>query len=222
MSKEKTKGLTSSRKRAIRANLTGYAFIMPNLIGYTVFVFIPVIFSFVMSVMSWDGSTRPMEFVGLQNFVDIFGDRVFRGSLVHTLSYALMTVLPTLVLALLLAVLLNSKIKGVAIFRTAFYFPYIASIVAVGAVWNMLFQPDFGPVNEFLKFIGITNPPRWVVDKDWAMVAVVIETCYTPIVVLLTGVLTVLPMVPDIPLTVISLLVLHQFVHLRIEQLRDV
>ena len=52
--------------------------------------------------------------------------------------------------------------------------------------------------------------------------AVVIETCYTPIVVLLTGVLTVLPMVPDIPLTVISLLVLHQFVHLRIEQLRDV
>ena len=172
MSKEKTKGLTSSRKRAIRANLTGYAFIMPNLIGYTVFVFIPVIFSFVMSVMSWDGSTRPMEFVGLQNFVDIFGDRVFRGSLVHTLSYALMTVLPTLVLALLLAVLLNSKIKGVAIFRTAFYFPYIASIVAVGAVWNMLFQPDFGPVNEFLKFIGITNPPRWVVDKDWAMVAV--------------------------------------------------
>ena len=172
MSKEKTKGLTSSRKRAIRANLTGYAFIMPNLIGYTVFVFIPVILSFVMSVMSWDGSTRPMEFVGLQNFVDIFGDRVFRGSLVHTLSYALMTVLPTLVLALLLAVLLNSKIKGVAIFRTAFYFPYIASIVAVGAVWNMLFQPDFGPVNEFLKFIGITNPPRWVVDKDWAMVAV--------------------------------------------------
>ena len=170
MSKEKTKGLTSSRKRAIRANLTGYAFIMPNLIGYTVFVFIPVIFSFVMSVMSWDGSTRPMEFVGLQNFVDIFGDRVFRGSLVHTLSYALMTVLPTLVLALLLAVLL--KIKGVAIFRTAFYFPYIASIVAVGAVWNMLFQPDFGPVNEFLKFIGIANPPRWVVDKDWAMVAV--------------------------------------------------
>ena len=178
MSKEKTKGLTSSRKRAIRANLTGYAFIMPNLIGYTVFVFIPVIFSFVMSVMSWDGSTRPMEFVGLQNFVDIFWDRVFRGSLVHTLSYALMTVLPTLVLALLLAVLLNSKIKGVAIFRTAFYFPYIASIVAVGAVWNMLFQPDFGPVNEFLKFIGIANPPRWVVDVNWAMVAISIVSIW--------------------------------------------
>ena len=159
--------LTSSQKRKIRNNMTGYAFILPNLIGYTVFVFIPVIFSFVLSVMSWDGSQRPMQFVGLANFADIFGDKIFRGTLVHTVSYALMTVVPTLVLALLLAVLLNNKIRGVAIFRTAFYFPYIASIVAVGAVWNMLFQPDFGPVNEILKAIGIANPPRWVVDKDW-------------------------------------------------------
>lgn len=89
-----------------------------------------------------------------------------------------MTVIPTLILALLLAVLLNNKLKGVAIFRTAFYFPYIASIVAVGAVWNMLFQPDFGPVNEILKFIGIGNPPRWVVDKNWAMVAVAIVSVW--------------------------------------------
>ena len=81
-------------------------------------------------------------------------------------------------LALLLAVLLNNKIKGVAIFRTAFYFPYIASIVAVGAVWNMLFQPDFGPVNEILKFLGATDPPRWVVDKDWAMVSVAIVSVW--------------------------------------------
>lgn len=176
---KETKGfLSSSRKRAIRSNMTGYAFILPNLIGYTIFVFIPVIFSFIMSVMSWDGSQRPMEFVGLQNFREILADKVFVGSLQHTISYALMTVLPTLILALLLAVLLNSKIKGVAIFRTAFYFPYIASIVAVGAVWNMLFQPDFGPVNEFLKFLGMADPPRWVVDTDWAMVAISIVSVW--------------------------------------------
>ena len=147
--------LTSGQKRKIRNNMTGYAFILPNLIGYTVFVFIPVVFSFVLSVMSWDGSQRPMQFVGLENFADIFGDRIFRGALLHTISYALMTVLPTLVLALLLAVLLNSKLRWVAIFRTAFYFPYIASIVAVGAVWNMLFQPDMGPINEILRFLGM-------------------------------------------------------------------
>ena len=119
-----------------------------------------------------------MEFVGLANFAEIFGDRVFRSSFVHTVQYALMTVLPTLILSLLLAVLLNSKIKGVAVFRTAFYFPYIASIVAVGAVWNMLFQPEFGPVNEMLKFIGVDNPPKWVVSRDWAMVAVSIVSIW--------------------------------------------
>ena len=170
--------LTSGQKRKIRNNMTGYAFILPNLIGYTVFVFIPVVFSFVLSVMSWDGSQRPMQFVGLENFADIFGDRIFRGALLHTISYALMTVLPTLVLALLLAVLLNSKLRWVAIFRTAFYFPYIASIVAVGAVWNMLFQPDMGPINEILRFLGMENSPRWVVDKDWAMVSVSIVSIW--------------------------------------------
>lgn len=178
MNEKKAGGLTSRRKREIRNNLIGYSFIIPNLVGYSIFVFIPVIFSFVLSVMKWDGSQAPMEFVGLANFVEIFGDRVFRGSFVHTVQYAVMTVPFTLVLSLLLAVLLNSKIKGVAIFRTAFYFPYIASIVAVGAVWNMLFQPDFGPVNEMLKAIGIAEPPRWVVSTDWAMVAVSIVSIW--------------------------------------------
>lgn len=164
--------LTSHQKKAIRSNLVGYSFILPNLIGYAIFVFIPVIFSFILSVMKWDGSKTPMEFVGLKNFAQIFGDRIFVQSFLHTIQYALLTVVPTLVLSLLLAVLLNHKLKGIAIFRTALYFPYIASIVAVGAVWNMLFQPDFGPINEFLKFIGISKPPRWVVDVKWAMVAI--------------------------------------------------
>lgn len=170
--------IKSKKKRVIKNNLIGYSFIIPNLIGYSLFVFLPVCFSFILSVMKWDGSQIPMEFVGLQNFAQIFGDRFFRGALMHTISYALMTVLPTLILSMMLAVLLNSKIKGIAFYRTAFFFPYIASIVAVGAVWNMLFQPDFGPINEALKFIGISNPPRWVVDTDWAMVAVAIVTVW--------------------------------------------
>lgn len=170
--------IKAQRRRRIRNNVVGYSFIIPNLVGYTIFVFIPVCFAFILSVMKWDGSQIPMEFVGLQNFTQIFGDRYFRGALWHTVTYALMTVLPTLVLSMLLAVLLNTKIKGIAFYRTSFFFPYIASIVAVGAVWNMLFQPDFGPINEFLKFIGISNPPRWVVDTDWAMVAISIVTVW--------------------------------------------
>ncbi len=176
--KESKKTMKSYQMKAIRSNLIGYSFILPNLIGYAIFVFIPVIFSFVLSVMKWDGSRTPMEFVGLSNFVQIFNDRIFVQSFFHTIQYALLTVLPTLVLALLLAVLLNHKLKGIAVFRTALYFPYIASIVAVGAVWNMLFQPDFGPINEFLRFIGISKPPRWVVDVKWAMVAISIVSVW--------------------------------------------
>lgn len=178
MSNIKKRGLTSKQKRTIRRNLMGYAFILPNLIGYSIFVFLPVCFSFVLSLMKWDASQAPMEFVGLQNFTQIFGDQIFRKSFGNTIEYALLTVLPTLVLSLLLAVLMNSKIKGINFFRTSFFFPYIASIVAVGAVWNMLFQPDFGPINEFLRFIGIANPPRWVVDVKWAMVAIAIVTIW--------------------------------------------
>lgn len=178
MSEQKIKGLTSKQKRVLRSNAVGYAFILPNLIGYCIFVFVPICFSFVLSVMKWDASQAPMEFVGLQNFAQILGDDLFRKAFGNTIEYALLTVVPTLVLSLLLAVLLNSKIKGITFFRTSLFFPYIASVVAVGAVWNMLFQPDFGPINEFLKFIGIANPPRWVVDVDWAMVAIAVVTIW--------------------------------------------
>ena len=171
--------MTSKQKRKLRDNIRGYSFILPNLRGYSIFVFLPVCFSFVLCFMKWNGAaSTPMEFVGLQNFVQIFNDELFVNSFWHTVSYALMTVLPTLVMSLLLAVLLNSKIKGIPFYRASFFFPYITSTVAIGAVWNMLFQPEFGPINEFLKFIGISNPPGWVIDTDWAMVAVSIVTVW--------------------------------------------
>ena len=171
--------MTSKQKRKLRDNIIGYSFILPNIIGYSIFVFLPVCFSFVLCFMKWNGAaSTPMEFVGLQNFVQIFNDELFVNSFWHTVSYALMTVLPTLVMSLLLAVLLNSKIKGIPFYRASFFFPYITSTVAIGAVWNMLFQPEFGPINEFLKIIGISNPPGWVIDTDWAMVAVSIVTVW--------------------------------------------
>lgn len=170
--------MTSKRKRAIRTNLIGYSFVVPNFIGYFVFIFLPVCFSFVLSVMEWDGSDVPMKFVGLKNFVKLFGDSTFQISLKNTLWYAVFTVPLTLVAALSVAILLNSKIKGIVVFRTAFFFPYVASLVAVGAVWNMLFQPEFGPINEMLRFIGIENPPKWCASTDWAMWVIIIVSVW--------------------------------------------
>lgn len=170
--------MTGQQKRTFKRNLIGYSFVLPNFIGYFIFVFLPVIFTFVLCVMKWDGSDAPLKFVGIQNFVKLFHDSGFIISLKNTLVYAVWTVPLTMVAALLIAVLLNSKIKGIILFRTAFFFPYVASLVAVGAVWNMLFQPEFGPINEFLKFIGIQNPPRWCASTDWAMTVIVIVSVW--------------------------------------------
>ncbi len=92
--------MTPKQKRKIRDNAIGYSFILPNLIGYSIFVFLPVCFSFILSVMEWDASQAPMKFVGLQNFVQIFSDELFVGAFKHTVAYALMTVVPTLILSL--------------------------------------------------------------------------------------------------------------------------
>lgn len=170
--------MTSRQKKELKTNLIGYSFIIPNFIGYFIFIFIPVCFSFILSVMKWDGSDVPMQFVGLQNFAKLFKDSTFIISVQNTFWYAIFTVPLTMVAALLIAVLLNSKIKGMVVYRTVFFFPYVASLVAVGAVWNMLFQPEFGPINEFLKWIGITNPPRWTASTDWAMWVIIIVSVW--------------------------------------------
>lgn len=171
--------LTPKQKRVVKNNLIGYSFILPNFIGYFLFIFIPVVFSFVLSVMKWNGSANtPMEFVGFDNFVRLMGDSTFKMSVGHTFYYAVFTVPLTVAAALLIAVLLNSKIKGIVVYRTAFFFPYIASLVAVGAVWNMLFMKDVGPINEFLRAIGISNPPGWVASVKWAMPAIIIVSVW--------------------------------------------
>lgn len=151
----------------------GLSFILPNFIGFFIFILIPVAFSLMLSFTKWDGFTA-MEFVGFKNFVSIFKDRYFIAALGRTLIFTVITVLSTTFIALGLAVQLNKPLKGKGLFRSAIFFPYVASIVAVGVVWNMLFQKDFGPVNELLRFLGMTNPPGWTASTDWALPAVAI------------------------------------------------
>ncbi|GMQ60789.1 carbohydrate ABC transporter permease [Vallitalea maricola] len=167
------KGLSLNTKNT----LTGLSFILPNFIGFCIFIMIPVIFSFGLSFMEWDGYS-PMVFVGLKNFTDLASDSTFKIAFLNTIYFAVLTVPTTAIISLLLAILLNKKIKGLNLFRSSIFFPYVASIVAVAVVWNMLFQKDFGPINEFLRFIGISNPPGWTASLDWAMPAVIIVSIW--------------------------------------------
>lgn len=169
----------SKKKMSLKKHKTliGLSFILPNFIGFCVFILIPVAFSLVLSFAEWDGF-NPIKIVGFQNFVNIFKDRVFVGSLWKTAYYSGLTVFFSLIFSLGLALLLNKKIKGKSIFRCAIFFPYVASVVAIAVVWNALFQKDFGPINGFLSSIGIKNLPGWTASQDWVIPAIVIVSVW--------------------------------------------
>ncbi len=164
---------TSAKKRRIRQNLVAYSFIAPNFIGFAVFTLGPVILAFIMAFMEWDGS-NPMKFVGIRNFTALFANDRFLAALKNTVVYSVFTVPLTLIAALGLAVLLNQKIKGRTFFRTVTFFPYVASLVAVAAVWNMLFTPAKGGLmNQLLMNVFHTSPLKWAASPNTVMMTIV-------------------------------------------------
>ncbi|MBQ9303249.1 carbohydrate ABC transporter permease [Butyrivibrio sp.] len=161
------------KKRQRRRNLVAYSFIAPNFLGFAIFTLGPIVLALLMSFAEWDGSNE-MKFIGLSNFVEIFKDDRFIASLKNTIVYSVFTVPITLVIALGLAILLNQKIKGRNFFRTVTFFPYVASLVAVAAVWNMLFTPAKGGiVNQFLMNVLHVAPLKWAASSSTVMLTII-------------------------------------------------
>ncbi|WP_345801381.1 sugar ABC transporter permease [Microbacterium sp. AZCO] len=164
-------------KLALRNTLIGWSFILPNFLGFALLTLVPVVTLFYMSFTNWNVFGKA-DWIGLANFQRLLGDGSFRISVVNTLYYSVMHIPLTIVVSLGLALLLNNKLRGIAFFRTAAFFPYITSIVAIAVVWNLLFSPDYGPINQILRFIGVDNPPGWLTSAQWAMPAVVIVSTW--------------------------------------------
>ena len=156
-----------------RRTLVGLSFITPNFIGFFVLNLIPILFALLLCFNKWDGF-NPMEFVGLANFKYIFTHKIFQQAVVKTFIFTVCSVVITMLLSLGLAVLINQKLAGIGLFRTAIFFPYVASVVAVAAVWQMLFQKDMGLINEVLRALGVADPPGWFASTKWALPAVII------------------------------------------------
>jgi multiple sugar transport system permease protein len=176
MSYDSSRAVPAPRRSAQwRKVLVAYSFIAPNFIGFTIFTLGPILFSFALAFLHWDGS-NPITFAGLDNFWRLFSDPSFIAALWNTILYTVLSVPLTLVCALALAILLNQKIPGRNFLRTAMFFPYVASLVAVAVVWNLLFNPEMGPVNMVLYTLGVDprHLPRWAADKNWAMITVVL------------------------------------------------
>jgi multiple sugar transport system permease protein len=157
-------------------NLAGFTFLSLNLIGYVLFKLIPIIMAFVLSFSKWNfiSGIRGIKFIGLENYQKLFSDPVFVTSLFNTVAYAVAMVPVSIFLALILGAILNEYVFGKGFLRLAFYMPHVSSMVAVSIVWMILFLPSYGPINNFLRTIGIENPPRWLNASNTSLLSIII------------------------------------------------
>ena len=146
---------------------TAFGFLLPSLIGVVIFLVIPVTMVIVLSFARWNLLT-PLKWVGLSNYANIFKFDGFGHSLVVTLFYVVLNIPIQTVLALGLAMLLNSKRAGSALIRIICVLPYLATPVAMAVVWNWFFNPTTGIINELLAHAGITGP-AWLSDAATAL-----------------------------------------------------
>lgn len=177
-------------RRALRRTLQGWLFIGPLILGILAFQFIPILVSLFASFTDWTGLTRP-DFVGLENYITmITEDPFFAITLRNTVLFTLGTIPLTIGLALVLSVLCNQRVKGIAIFRTAYFVPYITNVVAISLVWFWFYQPRDGVLDGLLSVVGI-NGPAWLTDVHWALPAVILVSVWQgvgyPMVILLAG-----------------------------------
>ncbi len=159
-----------------REMLTGMAFILPSFLGFLVFTLIPVIISLFLSFTKWNfmEGWGAIKFTGLENYIRLFTDEWFLNSYRNNILFTLFTVPALLALGLVMATVINKHIFGGGAVRVMIFIPYIASVVAVCAVWMVLLQPSYGPVNQILRAIGIENPPNWLADFKWSLPSIMI------------------------------------------------
>ena len=167
---------TKGSKKARKDFFTGMGFILPSLMGFLIFTFIPVVISLCLSFTSWNfmEGIEGIKFNGLANYIRLFSDEWFLNSYKNNIIFTAVTVPVLIALGLVMATIINKYIYGGGVVRTMIFIPYIASVVAVCTVWMVLLQPSYGPVNEFLRSIGIANPPGWLADFKWSLPSIMI------------------------------------------------
>ncbi len=152
----------------------GYFFVLPSFVHLLIFVAIPLVFSLYLSFTDWrQPNPRNALFIGLENYQFLFGDRRFWAAMRNTAYFTALFVPGGMAVSLLVALVMNQKLKGIYIFRTLFFMPVISSWVAVSIVWITLLDPQVGILNYVLQQFGFA-PVNWLGDPNTAMIAVVI------------------------------------------------
>lgn len=154
-----------------------YLFIGPWLIGLVLFYAGPIVVSAFMSLTEWPMLSSP-RWVGFANYAEILGsDALFGKALFNTVYYVVFSVPLGIMFALVIAILLNQRVRWLPLFRTIYYIPSLVTGVSVAVVWSWLLNPQFGLVNHFLGLIGIKGP-NWLFDTKTAMPAMIIMSLW--------------------------------------------
>jgi multiple sugar transport system permease protein len=180
--KSDTEGLRSTSRSGLRIShsrqrsLWGFLFALPAIAFIAVFAVYPIARTFYLGFFDYSVIKTP-TFVGLKNFRTIIGDQRFNESLLNSLGYVVMTYVPVWILALMLAMALNAKIRGRGLFRTVYFVPVVMSWVVVSVIWKLIFHRQ-GLFNTlFLGPFGL-DPRNWLTDVDLAPQAIVIMSIW--------------------------------------------
>ncbi|MCM8798561.1 MAG: sugar ABC transporter permease [Candidatus Omnitrophica bacterium] len=180
-------------KARTKETVTAYLFLLPNFLGFLIFTSLPVIFSLLLSFFQWD-FLNPPRFIGLSNFVKLLGFSFKNGYLFpndpHFWYYVFNTLFLMLVIpleifgALIVALALNQKIKGIVFYRTIFYLPTICSGVAIAIMWRGILNPDFGLLNTLLEKVSSffhldLQGPNWLSHPFWARISMMLVGLWT-------------------------------------------
>lgn len=174
-----------------RENLTGYLFALPWFIGFFLLALGPMIVSFLLAFIRWDGiSMDTVAWIGLDNYARAAGDPDVAKALWNTAYYSFISVPLGLTVALCLAMLLNQPLRGISFFRTIFYMPAVVGGVATIMMWIWVFNPEYGLLNsmlyrgcQVLAALGLEQAtqwplPRWIFSDVWAKPALIMMSLW--------------------------------------------
>jgi multiple sugar transport system permease protein len=162
-------------KTKLKETVMGYLFVGPTLIALSVFAVLPILATIILSFTEWNfiAGLDKVKFTGLDNFERLFHDPIFLDSMKN--NAVLMLVIPiALLVSMMLAVIINKYVYMKDLFKIIYFMPYISSIVAVAIVFQVLFHPSLGPINQALMAMGIENPPKWLADTNFALYSVML------------------------------------------------
>lgn len=173
----KRKSWRMPSRRVWQENLTGYLFFSPWLLGMILFNIIPIILAVYYSFTEYTVLQAP-RWIGLGNYHEMFVvDELFWKSLYNTIYFSVFSVPISLILALFLAMLLNSRVPGQSFFRATFFLPSIVPVVAASVIWAWILHPEYGLVNDMLAKVGIPGPP-WLSSEVWSKPAFILMSLW--------------------------------------------